>query len=96
MHCRGGMRFGLPAGKGSVNAAACALKGDTIIIRNHTLRWTYLFRARRLSTSMMVMSLTAGISCMVMLFWASTPVLAQEAVSQKDFWPRFRYAVVHQ
>ena len=46
--------------------------------------WASLFRARRLSTSMMVMSVTAAISCMVMLFWASTPVLAQEAVSQEE------------
>jgi len=48
------------------------------------LCWAFLFRARRLSTSMVVMSLTAGISCMVMLFWARTPVMASEAVSQEE------------
>ena len=45
-----------------------------VMKRNHTLRWACLFKARRVSTSMAVVFLTAGISLMVMLPWGVTPV----------------------
>ncbi len=46
--------------------------------------WAFLFKARKWSKSIAVMSLTVGISFMVMLFWARTPVMASEAVSQEE------------
>ena len=58
-----------------------------VMKRNQTLRWACLFKARRVSTSLAVMFLTAGISFMDMLPWGRTPVLAQEAVSQEEPTP---------
>jgi hypothetical protein len=55
-----------------------------VMKRNHTLRWTFLFKAGRVSTSMAVMFMTAGISLMVMLPWGRTPVLAQEVISGEE------------
>jgi len=46
--------------------------------------WAFLFRVRRLLTSMVVMSLTAGMGFMVILPWGGRPVLANEAVSQEE------------
>lgn len=55
-----------------------------VIARNHTLRWAFLYRARRLSTPMAVRFTAAAISFMVMLFWARTAAVASEAVSQEE------------
>jgi hypothetical protein len=55
-----------------------------VMKRNHTLRWACLFKAGRVSTSMAVVFLTAGISLMVMLPWGVAPSLAQEAISQEE------------
>jgi hypothetical protein len=55
--------------------------------RNHTLRRARLFKAGRVSTSMTLVFLTAGISLMVVLLWAGTPVLAQEVISAEEPTP---------
>jgi hypothetical protein len=55
--------------------------------RNHTLRWAYLFKARRVSTLMAVVFLTAGMSFTVMLPWGSAPVLAQEVIRAEEPTP---------
>ena len=58
-----------------------------VMTRNQTLCWACLFKARRLSTSMLVMFLTAGMGFMVMLTWGSAPARAQEAISQEEPTP---------
>jgi hypothetical protein len=56
-----------------------------MVARHNLARcWAFLSKARKLSASMMVMSLTAAISFMVMLPWGGRPVLANEAVSQDE------------
>jgi len=56
-----------------------------MVARHNLARcWAFLFKVRKLSASMMVMSLTAAISFMVMVFWAETPAVASEAVSQEE------------
>ena len=56
-----------------------------MVARHNLARcWAFLFKARKLSTSMTVMFLTAGMSFMVMLPWGGTSVLANEAVSQEE------------
>jgi outer membrane porin, OprD family len=58
-----------------------------VMQRNHTLRWACLFKARRLSTSMAVIVVTAGIIFMVILPWGVAPSLAQEVISAEEPTP---------
>jgi len=58
-----------------------------VMKRNHTLRWACLFKAGRVSTSMLVMFLTAGMGFTVMQPWGSAPARAQEAISQEEPTP---------
>ena len=63
-----------------------SMKGGrrTLMTCNHTLHCAFLFKARSVSTSITVRSLTTAICFMVMLVWAKTPVLGQEGVSQEE------------
>jgi hypothetical protein len=58
-----------------------------VMTRNQTLCWACLFKARRLSTSMLVMFLTAGMGFMVMQPWGRTPALAQEVIRAEEPTP---------
>jgi len=55
-----------------------------VMKRNQALRWVCPFEAGRVSRSMAVRLLRAAMGFMVLLLWASTPVMANEAVSQEE------------
>jgi hypothetical protein len=61
--------------------------------RNHTGHCACLFKARRLSTSLVVMFVATGITFMVMLPRASAPVLAQEVMNAEEPTPSSVYEV---
>jgi hypothetical protein len=59
-----------------------------MVARHNLARcWAFLFKAQKLSASMIVMSLTAAISFMVMLPWGLAHVLAQEAAYWEEPTP---------